>query len=539
MRRREAVFGRGAVDGGPGEQRGRAVRRDRGLGLGAIGRTPGGPRAGRLLAPLLAAISAGLLGWLAWGGSGRPAAAVVRPATVVGRATPFSLRVDSGRAGLRSVDVRLEGGGASGPLFSKEFPADGLLGSGIRGDCIDLVLDGASAGVPAGEARIVVRASDWSALGRLRGTSEILSIPVTVDLDPPAVTPVTTTSMAQRGGSAIVVYRVAPDAVRSGVEIGERRFPGRTGSSADPGLAVALFSVPWDAKAPIQPWIYAEDAAGNRARAAVPLPIKERGFPEEKIEVTSTFMSVKIPELLERNGMKAPTDPVEAYLAVNRDLRRRSEERLREIARVSAPRFLFEGAFVQQPDTAVGSRFAERRHYFYGGKPIDEQTHLGTDLASVKLAPVVAAAGGRVLWAGDLGIYGNAVVLDHGLGLETLYAHLTDTAVSPGQKVARGATLGRSGQTGLAGGDHLHYSTMIHGRHVDPVEWWDAKWFRDRIAPQLAAAPPATETSDEPSDPDPAGDAKVSPGCAGAASAGSGTAIPEQGPAGGSKPGPP
>ncbi|MFM7142242.1 MAG: hypothetical protein ACKO2K_10070, partial [Alphaproteobacteria bacterium] len=179
-----------------------------------------------------------------------------------------------------------------------------------------------------------MRASDWSPLGRLRGASEILSVPVTVDLESPAVTPVTVTSMAQRGGSAIVVYRVAPDAVRSGVEIGKRRFPGRTGGFADPSLAVSLFSVPWDAEAPIQPQLYAEDAAGNRGRAALALPIKERKFPEEKIEVTSTFMTVKIPELLERNGMKAPADPVEAYLAVNRDLRRKSEERLREIGRV-------------------------------------------------------------------------------------------------------------------------------------------------------------------------------------------------------------
>lgn len=492
------------------------MSRDRGSGLGLVGPSRGPSGAGpRLAGPIVAALAAGLLGWLAWGGSGRPSAEVVRPATLVGRSTPFSVRIDAGRAGLRSVDVRLEGATGSRPLFSKEFPASGLLGSGLRSECLDLLLDGAGTGLPEGEARIVVRASDWSPLGRLRGASEVLSFPVTVDLAAPAVTPVTTTSMAQRGGSAIVVYRVAPDAVRSGVEIGGRRFPGRTGAFADPGLAVALFPVPWDATVPIQPQVWAEDAAGNRARAAVSLPVRERRFPEENIEVTTTFMTVKIPELLERNGMKAPADPVAAYLAVNRDLRGRSEERLREIGRVSAPRFLFEGAFVQQPDTAVGSRFAERRHYFFGGKPIDEQTHLGTDLASVKLAPVVAAARGRVLWAGDLGIYGNAVVLDHGLGLETLYAHLTDTAVAPGQMVERGATLGRSGQTGLAGGDHLHYSTMIHGHHVDPVEWWDGKWFRDRVAPHLASSPAAPGLSDEPSEPDPSAKAASTPGCSG------------------------
>jgi murein DD-endopeptidase MepM/ murein hydrolase activator NlpD len=488
------------------------ARRDRFSGLAGSARPGGGGSSpGRALALLLGAVGLGSLAFAAWAGSGKPRAEVVRPATVIGRQTPFSVRIDGGRAGLRSIIVRLEGAAGAGRLFEKEIPADGLLGSGVRSECLDMVLDGSTAGVAEGDARIVVLASDWSPLGRLRGPSEILSVPVTVDLTAPAATPVVSTSMAQRGGSAVVVYRVAAEAVRSGVEVGGKRFPGRTGFFADPTLAVALFAIPQDAEAPIQPQVYAEDAAGNRARAAIAMPIKERKFPSEQIEVTSTFLNVKIPELLERNGMKPPTDPVEAYLMVNRDLRKRTEEKLREIAQVSTPRLLFDGAFVQQPNTAVGSRFAERRHYSFGGRPIDEQTHLGTDLASTRLAPVIASNAGRVLWAGDLGIYGNAVVLDHGLGLESLYAHLTDTAVTPGQMVARGAVVGRSGQTGLAGGDHLHYSTMIDGIHVDPVEWWDGKWFRDRIAPQLAAAPVAGGALPDASDPDPA--ASTPAGC--------------------------
>ena len=98
-----------------------------------------------------------------------------------------------------------------------------------------------------------------------------------------------------------------------------------------------------------------------------------------------------------------------------------------------------------------------------------------------------AANAGRVVHAGPIGIYGEVVVLDHGLGVFTLYGHLSSISVAAGATVARGDEVGRTGETGLAGGDHLHYSTMLHGIHVDPIEWWDAAWIRDRIAPRLAA----------------------------------------------------
>ena len=143
---------------------------------------------------------------------------------------------------------------------------------------------------------------------------------------------------------------------------------------------------------------------------------------------------------------------------------------------------------MQPRNTKVFSNFAETRTYVHSGRQIDTQVHFGYDLASTKQSPVPAANKGVVAFAGPLTIYGNTVVVDHGLGLQTLYAHLSSIGVKVGDAVEKGQEIGRSGATGLAIGDHLHYEVLVHGISVTPLEWWDAKWIRDRIAKPLREA---------------------------------------------------
>jgi murein DD-endopeptidase MepM/ murein hydrolase activator NlpD len=117
----------------------------------------------------------------------------------------------------------------------------------------------------------------------------------------------------------------------------------------------------------------------------------------------------------------------------------------------------------------------------YKGKQVDQQMHLGFDLSVVKNTPVPASNAGRVIFAEKLGIYGNCIVIDHGYGLQSIYGHLSEFAVKPGDMVSRSQIIGKSGATGLAGGDHLHYSMQVDGVQVNPIEWWDAHWIQDRI----------------------------------------------------------
>jgi len=200
---------------------------------------------------------------------------------------------------------------------------------------------------------------------------------------------------------------------------------------------------------------------------------------------------------------------VAAFLTVNRDLRKKAEDTKRQLATRTQPRPLWEGAFIQPRNTKVFSNFAESRSYRYNGQQVDTAVHLGYDLASLKHSPVPAANSGVVVFAAPLTIYGNTVVVDHGLGLQTLYGHLSSIEVKEGDQVKQGQALGRTGITGLAVGDHLHYEVLIGGVSVTPVEWWDGRWIRDHIGrplreaniPLLQSEFPASDAGERPAAP--------------------------------------
>ena len=238
----------------------------------------------------------------------------------------------------------------------------------------------------------------------------------------------------------------------------------------------------------------------------MPVPIKDRKFPERQLadrRCVPAAQGARDPR--PRCSKPVPADLKQGYLTVNRDVRRESEERLRAItAQLRRP-----SAVDRRLPSPVERRADERLRrpplLPVRGEVIDQQTHLGYDLASLKNAPVEATQDGVVVFADYLGIYGNTVVLDHGLGVFSLYGHLSTIGVQVGQQVQAGDTLGQTGETGLAGGDHLHFSIMLRGVHVDPVEWWDPLWMRDHVADAPAAACRAAQPARPPRTAPPAG----------------------------------
>ena len=142
-------------------------------------------------------------------------------------------------------------------------------------------------------------------------------------------------------------------------------------------------------------------------------------------------------------GFDASGSLLDQYLRINGDLRRAELDRVAELSRDSEPAFLWSGAFLQMPNS------------------------------------------GRVVFAGWMSLYGNAVIIDHGYGLMSLCGHMSTVDVVAGDSVTKGDRIGTSGATGLAGGDHLHLEIFVHGQSVDPMEWFDAKWIRDNLATKL------------------------------------------------------
>ena len=276
--------------------------------------------------------------------------------------------------------------------------------------------------------------------------------------------------------------------MRDGVRSGEWWFPGYPLAGGGKQDRVAFFAVPYVHDSP-DVRLIAEDDAENQAQATIVDQFFPRPMKKDNVELTDTFMNKVVPEIMSQTPEVADHGSLlDNYLAINGELRRKQNEELKALASKSRAEMLWHQPFLMMPNGKVMALFAQRRTYRYQGRDVDQQDHLGYDLAVTQRAPVPAANSGVVLLARYFGIYGNTVIIDHGCGLMSLYGHLSSFAVSEGQQVARGDALGQTGETGLAGGDHLHFAVLLQGLPVDPVEWWDGHWVQDRIARKIGAS---------------------------------------------------
>ncbi len=204
--------------------------------------------------------------------------------------------------------------------------------------------------------------------------------------------------------------------------------------------------------------------------------------------LSDAFLEKKMPEFqAEIPALRGKTS-IETFSYVNTQLRNENYQTIQALCRKTEPRQLWQDTFLRMKDAAPMALFGDQRTYLYGGKPVGESLHTGVDLASLAHSPIEAANSGIVRFTGPIGIYGNTVIIDHGLGLATLYSHMSAIQVRPDQAVTRGEVIGASGVTGLAGGDHLHFGVAVHGQFVDPREWWDPHWIADNVTVKMNAA---------------------------------------------------
>jgi len=335
-----------------------------------------------------------------------------------------------------------------------------------------------------GEFRLKVRARDGSWINLLSGNRASAKRTYVLDSTAPRVRLESFRNNLTRGGSGAVAFRVKGKARRVGVSVGDAFFPAYR---QDSGPFLALYAYPYDlAAGEKSPVVLAKDRAGNMASTKLQCFVNPRDPPREKIRLDSAFLRKTLHTF--RKAYPQIENRLSVFAAVNERLRRKARARLQKIGRNTVPHPMWSGAFLRQPASARQSSFAVKRSYYHDSRKISRATHLGIDLASTPQAKVPAANRGRVVYAEELGIYGKTVLLDHGLGLQSLYGHLSRIRVEKGQRVNKGEVIGRTGSTGLAGGDHLHFQMIISGIPVDPVEWWDENWIRLHIRPKLRQA---------------------------------------------------
>jgi murein DD-endopeptidase MepM/ murein hydrolase activator NlpD len=430
-----------------------------------------------------------------------PQLAIEKPERVVGQAGALEVTATAPGAKFTGLSITLEQNGKTISLYALDGAQTATV-TRVGADQLRVSRPIGKQDVPelqSGAARIVVTAKR-PGLMNLRTLSSTASKEFQVRLEPPRIAVVSTKHYINLGGSEMVVYRATPPDVASGVRVGDVEYPGFPAAGAgvagaDPARKVAFFSLLYDQPLATPIVAFARDEAGNSTTATFVDDVFPKPFRKSRIEIDDRFINRVVPGILEHSPELKLTPPAEsspemlaAFLRINGELRRLNAQEIASLAEKTSPERQWQATFIQLGNSQVEASFADHRTYHYKGKEVDQQTHLGFDLAVTAHVPVAAANAGTVLVTKWLGIYGNCVIIDHGMGVQSLYGHLQGFDVKEGDKVTRGQIVGRSDSSGLAGGDHLHFTMLVGGQMVNPVEWWDSHWIADRVERKLKEA---------------------------------------------------
>ena len=404
---------------------------------------------------------------------------------------PIEVEVTEQGTGLESLSITLVSGGTEHALVNETYDQP------VMQKTIPVALTAKLSGVKEGPAVLRITARDRSLLRFFRGNETTLEKNLTIDITPPSLELIADDPYVNFGGVGVIAYKVSPDTVSSGVKIGKHFFPGYKGQTKDAGTYVVFFAHPYDVSEREKSVLVATDKAGNTREMALVYTLKNVKYKKSTIAIGDEFIQSKVTPLVTDVAVRQKS-PMEIFISVNRELRQQNDETIRKVSEKSANKMLWNGAFSQLSNSKVEANFADARTYTYQGEEIDKAYHLGFDLSVTKRYPVEASNSGVVAFTGPLGIYGNTVIIDHGLGLTTLYGHLSSIDVKEGEAVKQKQIIGKTGETGLAAGDHLHFGVYLNGVAVLPIEWWDEKWIRDNVTPKLDGVAPQ-----EPEEPKP------------------------------------
>jgi len=435
-----------------------------------------------ILMAALAAVGGFIYTYSRWEGDA-PAVTLDRDFKALGNRPALTLKVEDAGTGLKQVTIHFKQKDRDVVLADESFERLAAEKS-KQYDIGKLITEKAK--IEDGGASIVVSATDHSLRSLFKGNRADFTKDFTFDIAPPRLEVLDGQHYINQGGSECVVYRVSPDAEVSGVQVGPHFFPGFPVKPSDPNVRFALFAFAYDQPVETPIRVIARDAAGNESLAGFWQKVFPKSFRSRDIPLEDSFLQKVVPEIKSRTpSIQDQGDVVKTFVEINSKLRRTNHDTITKLAQQSPGQFLWNGAFLQLSNSKVESFFADRRTYVYQGQRVDQQDHVGFDLSVVQQYPIEAGNDGKVVYADYFGIYGNTVLIDHGAGLISLYGHMSSIDVKQGQSVKKKEVLGRSGATGLAGGDHLHFGMFLQGVPINPTEWWDEKWIRDHVLDRL------------------------------------------------------
>jgi hypothetical protein len=412
--------------------------------------------------------------------SGHTTFALTPDVKTVGLNTPVNIKANNPH-GERKLSAFIEQNGARYPLFEKSEPATHLFWQRNAPPRLFMFEAGKNKApnLKEGPAKLVAEAVS----NDLRASTDSASYDVNVILAPPRVIADGLQHYVNQAGMELVTFTPSGSWTEAGVKVGKytfRSFP----LPGHPGERFSMFAYAWDLPPDITPLVFARNAAGTEATTHFWFKLFPKKFRVRDFPIDDALMEKLVNSVDPTGQLVSGPDIATRFVKINSEMRAKNNQQLYDLRMKTEEKILWNGPFLHWGKEEAD--FADARNYIYHGKQIDHQVHLGFDLSDVANGPVQAANDGRVVWAADLGIYGNCIVLDHGYALQSIYGHLKEIDVKVGDMVKKGQKMGIAGQTGLAGGVHVHFGMQIDGVQINPREWWDEHWIKDRILSKLA-----------------------------------------------------
>lgn len=335
------------------------------------------------------------------------------------------------------------------------------------------------------DGNIKIDVYDVSKWNFFRGNQSVTTSKVIIDKKSPVANVIANSYLLRQGGSGVVIVEVSDENLKdyyisfNDEELFEL-FP-----FYKKNYYIAIITWPVKIKEFSRVNLVAVDMAGNKSVAKVPFYIKSFQEKDDDIKVSDDFIQNVAKQVLEKSDVNIPTDPVDIFLKTNKEVREKNIKTIRDVTRKNFSNNLVTSydlkTFLRLENSATVAGYGERRSYFYNDQKVDEEWHLGMDWASVKRAPIKTYNDGKVIFKDYLGIYGNSIIIDHGIGLATLYAHTSSANVELNDEVKAGQQIGNTGSTGAVFGDHLHFGVLVQGIEVNPNEWQTKDWISTNV----------------------------------------------------------